>query len=101
MADIIRSIEPFQLTQGFGGNYETYKQFGLAGHNGWDFKTKFSDTPKGQRYILSSWFSKFYKQANEGSKGFGRYFEVIVQLDNIWKLTYAHCKSIEAFLNGS
>src|SRR3990167_1134036 len=25
MSDIIRPIEPFQLTQGFGGNYETYK----------------------------------------------------------------------------
>jgi len=97
MADIIRPIEPFQLTQGFGGNYEAYKQFGLAGHNGWDLKTKVLDTPKGQRSILSSWLCRHYKTADQGSKGFGKYFEVIVQLNNTWKLTYAHCLSIEAF----
>ena len=97
MADIIRPIEPFQLTQGFGGNAAAYKQFGLAGHNGWDLKTKYPDTPKGQRYILSSWVSKFYKQGNEGTKGYGKYFEVIVYLKNTWKLTYAHCYSIESF----
>src|SRR3990167_2596842 len=97
MSDIIRPIEPFQLTQGFGGNYEAYKKYGLKGHSGWDFKTKLDDTPKGFRYILASWLSKHYKTEDQGSKGFGKYFEVIVQLKNTWKLTYAHCKSIEAF----
>src|SRR3990167_4664729 len=97
MSDIIRPIEPFQLTQGFGGNYEAYKKYGLKGHSGWDFKTKLDDTPKGFRYILASWLSKHYKTEDQGSKGFGKYFEVIIQLKNTWKLTYAHCKSIEAF----
>lgn len=97
MADITRPIEPFELNQGFGENPADYARFGLKGHNGWDLKTKFPDTPQGFRNILSSWASKFYAQGNEGNDGFGLYFEVIVQLYNTYKLTYAHCKSIESF----
>lgn len=99
MADITRPIEPFELNQGFGENPADYARFGLKGHNGWDLKTKFPDTPQGFRNILSSWASKFYAQGNEGNDGFGLYFEVIVQLYNTYKLTYAHCKSIESFEN--
>lgn len=97
MADIIRPIEPFELNQGFGENPAAYARFGLKGHNGWDLKTKLPDTPQGFRDILASWSSKFYAQGNEGNDGFGLYFEVIVQLYNTYKLTYAHCKSFENF----
>lgn len=97
MSDIIRPIEPFELTQGFGENPALYARFGLAGHNGWDFRTKYPDTPQGYRNILASWFSKHYKTADEGNDGFGRYFEVIVSLKNTYKLTYAHCQSIQSF----
>lgn len=97
MGDIVTPIVPFELTQGFGGNAAAYAKFGLAGHNGWDFKTKFNDTPKGQRYILASWLSKFYAKGDEGTGGYGKYFQVLVQLQNLYQLTYAHCFSIEAF----
>lgn len=97
MADIIRPIEPFELTQGFGENPDSYARFGLKGHNGWDLKTKWPDTPKGFRNILSSWLETFYRQGNEGNDGFGIYFETVVQLTNTWKLTKAHCNSINTF----
>lgn len=97
MSDIVRPIEPFELTQGFGGNPAAYKRFGLKGHNGWDIRTKYPDTPKGQRYILSSWFSRFYGKGNEGNDGFGLYFETTIRLNNTYKLTFAHCFSIESF----
>mgnify|MGYP001565053707 CR=1 FL=1 len=97
MADITRPIEPFELTQGFGVNPQNYAKFGLKGHNGWDLKTKWPDTPKGNRYILSSWLSKFYGSGNEGNYGYGLYFEVTVQLYNLYKLTNAHCSSFESF----
>lgn len=97
MVDITRPIEPFELTQEFGENPEWYARFGLKGHNGWDLRTQYPDTPKGFRNILASWLSKFYTQGNEGNDGFGLYFEVIVQLYNTYKLTYAHCNSIENF----
>lgn len=96
MADIIRPIEPFQLTQGFGSNSTTYAKFGLKGHNGWDFKTKFDDTPKGQRDILASWLMEFYRQGID-PPGYGNFFETVCKLKSIWKLTYAHCLSIKSF----
>jgi len=96
MVDIIRPIEPFELTQGFGENPDWYTQFGLKAHNGWDIKTIYSDTPQGRRNILSSWFSTFYTRGTDPT-GYGRYFETIVQLYNTWKLTFAHCHSIEDF----
>lgn len=97
MADIIRPIEPFELTQSFGENPAAYARFGLKGHNGWDFKTKFPDTPNGFRNILASWLCKFYTQGNEGNDGYGLYFETIIQLYNTWKLTFGHCNTIESF----
>ncbi len=85
-------IQPFNLTQIFGVNPQNYAKFGLAGHNGWDVRTKYPDTPEGFREILASFNSKFYKVGDEGNSGYGKYFEVLVQLNGLWKVTYAHCK---------
>ena len=102
MSDITRPIEPFELTQDFGNNpigsdgKPIYAQFGLKGHNGWDLRTKFDDTPLGRRNILASWFSEFYRKGDDPN-GYGRFFETLIQLKSIWKLTLAHCWSIEDF----
>jgi len=98
MAKLIYPISPLYITQGFGVNPQNYSQFGLKAHNGIDVRTKYTDTPDGVRNILSSFKSRFYKQGNEGSGGYGIYFEVLVQLKSLWKLTYAHCKSINNFV---
>jgi len=31
-------VKPYGLNQGFGGNYDSYKQFGIKGHNGLDLR---------------------------------------------------------------
>ena len=36
------------LTQKFGERPDVYRQFGLKGHNGWDFRTRFIDSPLGK-----------------------------------------------------
>lgn len=96
MADIIRPIEPFELTQGFGENPASYAKFGLKGHNGWDLRTKYPDTPQGHRYIMASWLMKFYRRGSD-PQGYGEFFETVCQLKSTWKLTYGHCLSIESF----
>lgn len=101
MNDITRPIEPFYITQTYGVNQASYAKFGLKGHNGWDLRTKYSDTPEGRRHILSSFLARQYYIGNEGAKGFGKYFEVIVQLKRTWKLRYAHCHSIQSFITKS
>src|SRR3990167_4765502 len=93
MAEVILPIDPFQITQGFGERPEVYKQFGLAGHNGWDIRTIYPDTPGGRRYVLAPQFSTLYKKEYDKG-GFGRYFEVLTSTSkNIWKHTFAHCWS--------
>lgn len=97
MADITRPIEPFELTQAFGENPASYAKFGLKGHNGWDFRTKFDDTPKGQRSILASWLMEFYRQGVDPT-GYGNFFETVCKLKSVWKLTFGHCLTIESFV---
>lgn len=96
MADIVRPIEPFELTQGFGENPASYAKFGLKGHNGWDLRTKLPDTPLGHRDIFASWLMKMYRTGID-PQGYGNFFETICQLKSTWKLTYGHCLTIQSF----
>lgn len=106
MADIVRPIEPFYLTQGFGDNPASYAKFGLAGHNGWDLRTKWTEeyrddarkiiikaTPTGKRPILASCYIQHYRTASDPG-GYGNFFEGVTQLYSTWKLTFAHCSEI-------
>ena len=91
-------IDPFQITQVFGVNRAAYEQFGMIGHNGWDIRTIYPDTPNGKRFILATQDSTFFSKGNEGTKGYGLYFEVKTKTSkNTWKHTFAHCDSIESF----
>lgn len=105
-SDIVRPIEPFHLTQEFGVNAAAYAKFGLAGHNGWDLRTKWTDeyrddarkilieaTPVGKRPILASCYIQHYRTAIDPG-GYGNFFEGVVQLYSTWKLTNAHCSEI-------
>ena len=89
-------IDPFELTQGFGENPNWYVVYKLKGHNGWDIKTIYPDTPSGRRYITAPQDVQFYKQSND-PPGYGLYFEVITKAKSLWKHTFAHCHSIETF----
>lgn len=44
-------LDKTYLTQKFGVNPEAYSQFGLKGHNGWDFRTKYPDSLLGNMPI--------------------------------------------------
>ena len=44
-------MDKIVVTQSFGARPEVYKQFGLKGHNGTDFRTRFLDSPLGKRYV--------------------------------------------------
>lgn len=109
MADIVRPIEPFHLTQGFGENPALYAKFGLSGHNGWDLRTKWTDeyrddarkiiiqaTPTGKRPILASCYIQHYRTATDPG-GYGDFFEGVTQLYSTWKLTFAHCSKIHSW----
>jgi hypothetical protein len=94
---VVLPIDPFILTQAFGVNPQNYAQFGLKGHNGWDIKTKYSDTPTGKRPILATQPVFFYRKGSD-PKGYGIFFEVITKTSkSTWKHTFGHCDSIDNF----
>lgn len=46
-----KPLDKWVVTQAFGRNPQVYKQFGMAGHNGIDLRTRFADSPLGRRYV--------------------------------------------------
>jgi hypothetical protein len=90
-------IEPVFITQGFGANPQNYKRFGLTAHNGLDYRTRWPDTPNGIRNIFAPFDCTFYRTADEGKDGYGKYVEVLVQAKRLWKLTFAHCTQTPTF----
>lgn len=73
---LIHPIEPVFITQRFGENPNVYKQFGLKGHNGLDYRTKQPDTPLGKRYIIAPEDGVIEETGNEGNKGYGIYLRI-------------------------
>jgi len=64
-------IDKVYITQNFGENPAIYKQFGLKGHNGMDFRTKFWDSPLGRRYVMASLSGVVIEIGNQGGAGYG------------------------------
>lgn len=51
MKHLFHPLDKVFITQGFGARPEVYKQFGLKGHDGLDYRTRFIDSPLGKRYV--------------------------------------------------
>lgn len=69
-------LDRIVVTQGFGLNPRIYAQFGLKGHNGIDYRTKFEDSPEGKRLLLSPVEGIVTEVKNEGSSGYGLFIRL-------------------------
>jgi len=47
-------LDKIFIVQKFGARPEVYKQFGLKGHDGVDYRTRFADSPLAKRYVSSA-----------------------------------------------
>jgi murein DD-endopeptidase MepM/ murein hydrolase activator NlpD len=85
---------PLRITQGFGGNEEIYKRFGLKGHNGVDF----TGPIKGVRVPLYSPYDvQVAKIGDEGNDGYGKYVRLFTKPDHTGRVrdvVLAHLHSI-------
>ena len=70
---MLHPIDKVYITQEFGENPHVYKQFGMAGHNGLDFRTRFIDSPLGHRYITAALDGVVLEVKNQGRGGYGKY----------------------------
>ena len=48
---LYQPLDKIYITQAFGGNAAHYKRYGLKGHNGIDYRVRFTDSPLGRRYV--------------------------------------------------
>lgn len=67
---MIHPIDKVFYTQMFGERPEVYKQFGLKGHNGIDYRTRFLDSPLGKRYIVAA-LEGIVREVRWDIKGYG------------------------------
>lgn len=68
-------IDKLVCTQKFGMNPQIYAQFGLRGHNGLDFRTRFIDSPLGRRYVYAV-LEGVCEVYNSGSSGYGLHVRI-------------------------
>jgi GH25 family lysozyme M1 (1,4-beta-N-acetylmuramidase) len=96
VADLIYPIDKVYITQYFGENPSMYKAFGMNGHNGIDFRTKFWDSPLGRRYVLAAKQGKVIEIGNEGSGGYGIFVRLEHDLDGNGneQTIYGHLKKV-------
>ncbi len=69
-------LDQLFVTQKFGERPEFYRKYGLAGHNGVDFRTKFPDTPLGRREIYAVDDGVVSKVVIAKLGGYGTYVQI-------------------------
>lgn len=68
-------LDRVYITQEFGARPAVYKQFGLKGHNGVDYRTRFMDSPLGKRYV-SSCADGVVKEVRWDVRGYGVHIRI-------------------------
>jgi murein DD-endopeptidase MepM/ murein hydrolase activator NlpD len=69
-------LDQIYITQSFGKNPAMYKKYGMKGHNGIDFRTKFADTPLGRRYVTAAKGGTVIGVTNQGTAGYGLFIRI-------------------------
>lgn len=72
----IHPVEPVYITQRFGENPAMYAKYGLKGHNGIDYRTRFIDSPLGRRYVVAPAAGVIEEVGNQGKSGYGVYCRI-------------------------
>ena len=81
-------IDKIFITQGFAENPAMYAKYGMKGHNGIDFRTRFIDSPLAHRYITSAKNGTVIEVADQGSAGYGKFVRISHYKDE--QTIYAH-----------
>lgn len=69
-------IDKVYITQGFGQNPRMYAQYGMKGHNGIDFRTRFVDSPLAHRYVLAAKGGIIIEVGDQGKGGYGKFVRI-------------------------
>lgn len=70
-------VDVIYITQKFGENPGVYKQFGMAGHNGIDFRTRFvSNALSGKVETKAALKGTVLETGDQGTKGYGKFIRL-------------------------
>lgn len=75
MEYLYHPLDVVHITQKFGARPDVYKQFGLKGHNGIDYRTRFWDSPLGRRYV-SACSGGTVKEVRWDARGYGVHIRI-------------------------
>jgi murein DD-endopeptidase MepM/ murein hydrolase activator NlpD len=81
-------LSKLYITQAFGARPEFYRRYGLAGHNGLDFRTRFLDSPMGRRQIYAVLPGVVIKVVNARVGGYGTY--IVIEHEDGTTTLYGH-----------
>lgn len=84
-------LKTIKVTQKFGERPEVYKNFGMAGHNGEDYKTKSVLNPFGKQEVFAA-HDGIITVATLGNTGYGNYIKIYKQ--GLGETLYAHLSKI-------
>ncbi len=93
--------DPVVITQRFGENPAMYRKYGLAGHNGIDYRTRFWFSPLGKIYVVAPAGGLVIETGNEGKSGYGIYLRIrhddgsVSVLGHMTKLYVAKGRSVK------
>ena len=87
-------LDKMVCTQKFGGWPDFYKKWGMNGHNGVDFRTKFDDSPDGKIPVYAVLDGTVLKAVNvDGASGYGKYIKLTHEGGS--ETVYAHLDSLK------
>jgi len=84
---MVEPLDKIYITQKFGENPQIYSQFGLKGHNGVDYRTKFDDSRLGRRELFSIISGTITQVGDQKKRGYGRYIRM---RSNDFEVVYGH-----------
>lgn len=86
-------VDIIYVTQKFGENPAVYKQFGMAGHNGIDFRTRFvSNALSGKVEVKAFLSGTVLETGDQGSQGYGKFIRL--QHEGTSQSIYGHLSEI-------
>jgi murein DD-endopeptidase MepM/ murein hydrolase activator NlpD len=68
-------LDKIYITQVFGVNERAYAKYGMKGHNGIDFRTRFIDSPLGRRYVSAA-DDGIVEEARWDKTGYGTHLRI-------------------------
>lgn len=72
---LLKPLDKWEITQGFGMNPQIYARFNMKGHDGIDLRVKFLDSPLGRRYVTAA-AEGWCEVRLDGASGYGNHVRI-------------------------